>query len=238
MNKQEIRERIWKALEQAHVARFPGTRGRIPNFIGAERAADRLAELNVWKNAEILKCNPDSPQRPVRLRALKAGKTIYMAVPRLRDLKCFIELEPTKLGKNITQASSIEGAFRFGRAVSPERMKKIDLIVCGTVAVNSAGARVGKGGGYSDLEYALARQAGLVRRTTPIVTTVHDLQIVDGELPVVVHDIPVDYVITPAKVIETRTKLPRPRGLYWEYLAKEQINAIPRLKQLRSSTMQ
>jgi 5-formyltetrahydrofolate cyclo-ligase len=233
-NKQDVRERIWKALEQARVGRFPGTHGRIPNFIGAERAADRLCELAVWKRAEVLKCNPDSPQRPVRLRALKAGKIVYMAVPRLRELECFIELDPKRLGTNITQASSIEGAFRFGRAVRPENMRPIDLIVCGTVATNPAGARIGKGGGYSDLEYGLTREAGLVKPTTPIVTTVHDLQIVDEKLPVIAHDIPVDCAITPTRVVETRTNLPRPAGVYWEYLTGEQIDAIPYLRQLRS----
>jgi 5-formyltetrahydrofolate cyclo-ligase len=232
-NKQDFRERIWKALEDAHAGRFPGTRGRIPNFIGAERAADRLCELTVWKRAEVLKCNPDSPQRPVRLRALKAGKIVYMAVPRPRELECFIELDPSRLGKNITQASSIEGAFRFGRAVRPENMRPIDLIVCGTVAMNPAGARIGKGGGYSDLEYGLAREAGLVKPTSPIVTTVHDLQIVDEELPVITHDIPVDCAITPTRVIETHTQLPRPEGIYWEHLTEEQIGAIPYLQQLR-----
>jgi 5-formyltetrahydrofolate cyclo-ligase len=230
--KQDIRDQVWQALEKSRVGRFPGTRGRIPNFVGAERAADRLCELDVWKHAKVLKCNPDSPQRPVRLRALKAGKIVYMAVPRLRELECFIELDPSRLGKNITPASSIEGAFRFGRSVRPDHMRQIDLIVCGTVAVNPEGARIGKGGGYSDLEYGLAGQAGLVRRTTPIVTTVHDLQVLDKELPVLAHDIPVDYVITPTKVIETRTKLPRPKGVYWEYLTDEQIDAIPYLKQI------
>ena len=34
----------------------------------------------------------------------------------------------------------------------------------------------GKGGGYSDLEYALCRQAGLVDEDTLIVTTVHSMQ--------------------------------------------------------------
>jgi len=143
------------------VRRFPGARGRIPNFVGAERAADRLRELDVWKRAAVLKCNPDSPQRPVRLRALKEGKIVYMAVPRLRQSECFIELDPSRLGRQIGQASSIEGAFRFGRSVRPERMKEIDLIVCGTVAVNREGARIGKGGGYSDIEYGLAREAKL-----------------------------------------------------------------------------
>src|SRR5439155_14764975 len=195
--KQDIRDQVWHALEQSRARRFPGARGRIPNFVGAERAADRLRELDVWNRAKVLKCNPDSPQRPVRLRALKEGKIVYMAVPRLRELKCFIELDPSRLGENAIRASSIGGAFRFGQPVSPQHMKAIDLIVCGTVVVNWLGARIGKGGGYSDLEYGLAHEARLVRRTTPIVTTVHDLQVLDEELPVLPHDIPVDYIVTP-----------------------------------------
>jgi 5-formyltetrahydrofolate cyclo-ligase len=229
-SKQDIRADIWQAMEQPGVRRFPGARGRIPNFVGAERAAERLSELDVWKRAKVLKCNPDSPQRPVRLRALKEGKVVYMAVPRLREKECFIELNASQLGTKIAQASSIEGAFRFGRAVGPEAMKPIDLIVCGTVAVNAQGARIGKGGGYSDLEYGLAREARLVRRTTPIVTTVHDLQVIKEELPVLPHDIPVDYIVTPTAVIETHTTLPRPKGIYWEYLNQEKLDAIPYLK--------
>src|SRR3989442_14728987 len=81
VTKQEIREHVWQTLEQHHVGRFPGTRGRIPNFVGAERAADRLCELDVWKRAKVLKCNPDSPLRPVRLRALREGKTVYGRPP-------------------------------------------------------------------------------------------------------------------------------------------------------------
>jgi 5-formyltetrahydrofolate cyclo-ligase len=231
--KQDIRERVWQALEKARVHRFPGTRGRIPNFVGAERAADRLCELDIWKCAKVLKCNPDSPQRPVRLRAIKEGKMVYMAVPRLRELECFIELDPSRLGRNIKQAASIEGAFRFGRSVLPDNMKQIDLIVCGTVAVSLDGARIGKGGGYSDLEYGLAREIGLVRQKTSIVTTVHDLQVLDDKLPVLVHDIPVDVIVTPTRVIETHTQLPRPKGIYWDHLTKEKIDEIPYLKQLR-----
>jgi 5-formyltetrahydrofolate cyclo-ligase len=169
----------------------------------------------------------------VRLLALKQGKIVYMAVPRLRELDCFIELDPSKLGNRIRQAGSIEGAFRFGRPVRPEGMREIDLIVCGTVAVNREGARIGKGGGYSDLEYGLSREAKLARTKTPIVTTVHDLQVLEEEFPVLPHDIPVDFISTPSSLIETNTPLPRPKGIYWEFLSPDQIDAIPYLKQLR-----
>ena len=87
-----VRERVWTALERERAARFPGARGRIPNFVGAEQAARRLAETEEWRAARVLKCNPDAPQLPVRRLALAEGKVVYMAVPRLREPKPFLRL--------------------------------------------------------------------------------------------------------------------------------------------------
>ncbi|MBB4931331.1 5-formyltetrahydrofolate cyclo-ligase [Lipingzhangella halophila] len=67
--KQEIREEVWTALRAAGAARFPGAQGRIPNFTGAERAAELLAAQQEWADADVVKSNPDSPQWPVRTRA-------------------------------------------------------------------------------------------------------------------------------------------------------------------------
>ena len=41
------------------------------------------------------------------------------------------------------------------------------------------GYRLGKGGGYADLEYAMMRSLGFIDESTPVITTVHDCQIVD-----------------------------------------------------------
>ena len=112
-------------------------------------------------------------------------------------------------------------------------MKPVDLILCGSVAVRRDGARVGKGGGYSDLEFAIALQAGIVKRNTPIITTVHALQIVDDEIDLKPHDIPVDFIITPQETIHTRTPLPRPKGIYWDLLDEEKIEAIPLLQRMK-----
>src|SRR5215470_14135532 len=108
VSKDVIRDRIWTALQGERVARFPGARGRIPNFIGAERCATLVDTLDVWRNARVIKANPDSPQRALRHLAMKQGKTIYMAVPRLRDEKCFVELDPGRLGNKLYKASSIK----------------------------------------------------------------------------------------------------------------------------------
>lgn len=75
--KQEIREYIWKLMEEKNIARFPRpVFGRIPNFIGADKAAERLLELDVFKEAEVIFVNPDSPQKHVRYRAIVFGKNL------------------------------------------------------------------------------------------------------------------------------------------------------------------
>ncbi|MFQ6058816.1 MAG: 5-formyltetrahydrofolate cyclo-ligase [Anaerolineae bacterium] len=228
--KEEIRHRIWALLVEEGVARFPlPIQGRIPNFVGAEGAASRLARLPTWRRAKVIKANPDSPQRPVRERALRAGKTVYMAVPRLRKMKPFIELEPRRLD-DVRRASTIRGAFALGRPVSLDDMPPIDVIVAGSVAVNRVGARIGKGGGYSDLEYAIGRQAGLIGEDTVVVTTVHPLQIVEEELEMTEHDIPVDIIVTPDEVIYTEHRFPKPLGIYWDHLSREKIEHIPVLR--------
>jgi len=236
-SKDAIRESIWQSLEKNKIARFPGAVGRIPNFIGAESCAEQLAATPHWQAARVLKINPDSPQRAIRRRALADGKTIYMAVPRLRSDKPFIRLDPKKLKCSPYAASSIKGAGQYGRPVTLKEMPKIDLIVCGSVAVNRQGARVGKGGGYSDLEFALLAEEGKISAKTPIVTSVHSLQIIDEEIPMTVHDIPLTAIVTATGVIEIDPRYPRPGGIYWDMLPQEKIAAIPVLENFRRRTL-
>ena len=231
-SKAEVREMIWRAMEVRGVARFPGTKGRIPNFVGAERAALHLQGLRAWRDARVVKINPDAPQLPVRRMALREGKVVYMAVPRLRALECFLELDPARLGARALQAASIKGAERLGRPVRIEDVPAIDLVVCGSVAVNGKGARVGKGGGFSDLEYALLAETGQVTGKTPILTTVHPLQMVPQAIEMLPHDIPVDVVVTPDGPIPLTPAFPRPRGVYREALSPEKIAEVPVLQEL------
>ena len=233
MTKDEIRHKVRTRLQLAGVARFPGLEGRIPNFAGAEHAAQLLCELPMWKRAKVISVNCDPPQLAIRRAAFRENKVVYMAIPRLRSERCFVELDPVKLGSKILRVASIKGAMRFGRLVPPHEMRPVDLIVCGSVAVTRQGARVGRGGGYSDLEYALLRTEGKVREYTPILTTVHPLQIIEERLPMRGHDIPVDFVITPDQVIAAPSLHPRPRGVIWEILQESKILSIPVLRRGR-----
>src|SRR5262245_3276863 len=129
-----------------------------------------MSQFQFWKKARILKVNPDSPQRAIRQQALEEGKIIYMADPRLHSNKPFIELNPKRLKCSAYVASSIKGAAKFGAPVELKKVQKIDFIVCGSVAVNRKGARVGKGGGYSDLEFALLPEQLKIGRVQPDTT--------------------------------------------------------------------
>jgi 5-formyltetrahydrofolate cyclo-ligase len=232
--KQAVRERVWRLLEERGVTRFPGSWGRIPNFRGAGAAAAQLATTEEWQQARVLKANPDLPQLPVRARALAEGKTVYVAVPRLASPRPFLRLDPARLAADPRRAASIQGAFRYGEAVAAEEVPHVDLVVCGSVAVNRVGARVGKGGGYSDLEFALLRELGAVDDRTAIATTVHPLQVVDGELPETEHDFRVDLVATPEAVLRA-PRFRRPAGVLWDHLSPDKLARIPALQQLRRS---
>ena len=219
---------MWTRLRERRAARFPfPITDRIPNFVGAERAAARAAELPEWQRAKRIKCNPDAPQLPLRLRALRDGKIVFMAVPRLTQERCFLRLDPAKLAGRLAEAATIGGASRLGEPVLPKELGRIDLVVAGSVAVNRSGARVGKGGGYSDLEFALARQLRSVSESTPVLTTVHDLQVIDGAIPMSAHDVPLDLIVTPERVIRTRRRRPKPRSIHWNALTAEQLAAMP-----------
>ncbi|MBX0323815.1 5-formyltetrahydrofolate cyclo-ligase [Halomicroarcula sp. F13] len=235
MDKQAIRDRVWDALEDAGVARFPfPPHDRIPNFEGADRAAERVTETAVWADAERIKANPDSPQLPLRRAALRAGKTVYMAVPRLREAECFYELDPAELA-DIDAAPAVSNVVDHARQVGPEAVGEVDLVVSGSVAVTEDGARVGKGEGFSDLEYAVLHELGLVDEATPTLTTVHELQVVggpsgavtDAEVPVDAHDVPMEYVVTPERTVEAEAPYDRPAGVDWGALSPERLAEMP-----------
>jgi 5-formyltetrahydrofolate cyclo-ligase len=232
--KQAVRELAWARLQEAGAARFPGARGRIPNFTGAEAAAELLAAQPEWRAARVVKANPDLPQLPARARALADGKRLYMAVPRLAAERPFLLLDPAALDVPPRRGTvaSIKGAVRHGRPVAIEEMERVDLVVCGTVAVNRAGVRVGKGGGFSDLEFGLLVEAGLVDAGTLLTTTVHQAQLLDGDLPETAHDFRVDLVVTPDEAIRTRAH-GRPPGILWDHLDEAKIAEVPVLARMR-----
>lgn len=196
--KKRLREEIWRQMQEKGIAKFPlPCYGRIPNFYGAEKAAENLKKLEEWKKARIIFANPDSPQKKIRENALKEGKTVIMASPRLKH--GFIIVRPEKVLGKERFAATIRGAFTYGEKTTS--IPKPDLVIAGSVAVDLQGHRLGKGGGYGDRELKMIRENfGKIL----VVTTVHDVQIVDY-VPNEPHDEKVDLIVTPSRTIRVKS---------------------------------
>lgn len=236
MAKDALRAEVWDGLLAGGVNVGP-VWSRIPNFVGADAAAKRLSELDVWKRARVVKCNPDPPQIPVRLRALYDGKLLFAPVPELTEGHPYVRLDPEALrakGVSFELAATSQGYVEHGEPVGFEEMPRLDFCVVGCVAVTRAGGRTGKGAGFADLEAGIFRELGLVDDTTPLATTVHSSQLVpDDRVVMVAHDSPLDYIATELELIETRTAYPRTAGVAWDKVQPDQYRDIPFLADLR-----
>lgn len=200
--KRKLREKIWKLLEEKGLSRFPlPLKNRIPNFEGSDKAAELLTSLPEWKNAKTIFANPDFAQQKVRELALKDGKILIMATPKLKQ--GFLLINPNHVKGIEEKASKISGAFKYGKRLT--ELIKPDLIVTGCVAVDKEGWRLGKGGGYGDKEIKMfLKKFGKIT----VATTVHELQIVD-KVPHNEFDTKVDYIVTPSRIIKIENNFSR-----------------------------
>lgn len=230
--KARIRARVWARLAESGAARFPyPPAGRIPNFAGARRAAERLLAHPLFAGAVRIKVNPDAPQRPLRELALRRGIAVLMPTPRLRA--GFLLLDPARIpGDRLGQAASLSGAARFGRPVPLRELPRLDAVVVGSVAVDREGRRLGKGHGYGDLELGILRELG--HPAVPVATTVHPIQVVP-RLPDDPSDLRLALVATPDELLEiSRRARPFPR-IVWEGLSEEALREMPVLGELRAA---
>lgn len=194
--KQKLRKEIWGKMQELGIARFPfPLKDRIPNFEGSDLAAQKVRELPEWEKTRIIVANPDFAQKKVRELALRDGKTLIMASPRLKE--GYLLIDSTKVKGKEDIASSIKGAFTYGEKL--KELPKPDLIITGCVAVDKKFYRLGKGGGYGDKEInTIHKLFGKI----PVVTTVHDIQLVD-EVPVEEGDTQVEIIVTPTKIFRS-----------------------------------
>lgn len=106
----------------------------------------------------------------------------------------------------------------------------------GAVAVSiSNGARIGKGTGYFDLEYAILAEIGCVDQETPIVTVVHPVQVYEA-LPSEHKDVSTDYIVTPDAIIHVQNPAHRPSGLEWKHIDSRLISSVRPLRELKRVT--
>lgn len=237
--KWEVRKRIWDFMEANDIARLPRpVHHRIPNFVNADVAAQRLADLPEFAAASCIKVNPDTPQKMVRYLVLDRSKALVTPQPRLRT-GFFSRLTRGSFPpEDMMNACTSAGVAKFGEALSLDTPIKVDLIVVGSSAVDpSSGARLGKGEGFAELEYGILRWMGAIDDRTPVVTTVHDCQVLEpGTIDpsrMCPWDVPVDIIVTPTRVIRTHTTSPKPPGILWHTLSPQKLSQIRVLRDLK-----
>ena len=197
-DKQRLREEIWNLLEEKGLT-SKITRPRIPKFKGELKAAKLLRNTPEWANSQVIFSSPDSAQLKVREYALRDGKDLIMASPRLKS--GYLHIQAGDASGQESRAATIKGAFRIAKKL--ERFSRVDLVVEGSVAVDLSGGRLGKGGGFADQEIDHLIQEEAITDDTPIVTTVHELQIVE-RIPLEPHDKKINMIVTPERVIRIK----------------------------------
>eukprot|EP00075_Anas_platyrhynchos_P033382 XP_027322635.1 methenyltetrahydrofolate synthase domain-containing protein isoform X1 [Anas platyrhynchos] len=231
-----VRELVWGYLESSGLADAPRpVHGRIPNFKGSHQACCSIKELDAFSRASVIKVDPDKPLEGVRLAALQARKTLLVPTPRLRSGLFNRIVPPAGATKEILRiCSTSRGIKEYSVPVGLDGKVRVDLVVVGSVAVSEKGWRIGKGEGYADMEYAMMVSMGAVKEETPVVTIVHDCQVLDiAEELLDDHDLTVDYILTPTRTIKTNCKRPKPQGILWHKVSYEMLAKIPILKSLR-----
>ena len=234
--KDAVRERIWAGLERDGLGIGP-VWSVIPNFVGADTAAWHLAQTDAWKRARVVKCNPDPPQIPIRLRALYEGKTLYAPVPYLTRDFPYLRVDPARLqakGVSFELAATSEGYVAHGERIDFSKVEPLDFMIVGSVAVSRDGHRTGKGAGFADLETGIFRELGTIGPDTPMATIIHSSQLVpSADVPVEAHDWPLDYIATESELIVTGNSEPRPGGVAWDLVREDQFRDIPFLRSLK-----
>jgi 5-formyltetrahydrofolate cyclo-ligase len=193
--KESVRTMIWGLMERNNIS-LTSCHGRIPNFHGSNKASKLLQNTMEWKNSNTIFVSPDTAQQTVRKNVIKDGKDLIMASPKL--LNGYIKIEPSHTTCVEDEASTIKGAFKHGSLINS--LPNIDMVVEGSVAVDMCGGRLGKGGGYGDMEISYLKNNKLIKPDTPIVTTVDEIQIIE-KIPLEPHDEKINMIITPERII-------------------------------------
>ncbi|XP_016052723.1 PREDICTED: methenyltetrahydrofolate synthase domain-containing protein isoform X1 [Miniopterus natalensis] len=228
-------------MESQNLADFPRpVHHRIPNFKGSYLACQNISNLEVFARAQEVKVDPDKPLEGVRLLALQSKKTLLVPTPRLRTgLFNRITPPPGATKDILRKCATSQGVRNYSVPVGLDSRVLVDLVMVGSIAVSEKGWRIGKGEGYADLEYAMMVSMGAVSQGTPVVTIVHDCQVIDiPEVLLEDHDLTVDYILTPTRVIATGCERPKPTGITWSKISCEMMARIPILRSLRSREKQ
>ena len=227
-----IRQRIWDRLRP--VAR-PDARFHldfeqfVPDFDGSDLATARVA-----LGSGLVFVTPDNAMLSLRARLIADGRRFVIASYNLR--RGFLLVDPATMPALAPDdMATLDVIERHARPLDLARLADlgpIGLVATGASAVSRDGVRFGRGHTFLDLEWGIFAHLGLVDEATKIVAITHDVQVVDDLLHVTDHELPVDLIATPTRLVPVPRKGRRPRGISWNNVSPDLITAIPPLREL------
>lgn len=233
-----VREKIWSRL--AEVAK-PDSRFHfdfaefIPDFEGSVEATERLLSLPALREPKLVFATPDNSLIETRRRLIERGVPLIVSTYNIHRGLRLIEGGSVPAGE-MRFAAHLDGLEAYGRPIGLEdvaRLGRLDMMITGASAISADGVRFGKGHIYFDIEWGLFSDIGVVDDATPVAALLHDVQLVEDRLFPSPDDVIVDTIVTPSRRIEVLRRGPRPRGIRWDALDPDRIDAIPPLKELR-----
>ncbi|KAJ6637857.1 Methenyltetrahydrofolate synthase domain-containing protein [Pseudolycoriella hygida] len=237
--KRSLRLKTWRKIENKRCAPNPSTiYNRVPNFNGAELAANLLSETDEYKKAKNIKVNSDKAQDPVKIKVIEDSKNLYVATAR-DSTALYVKVNCPADADGETKKKSIrsEHLSENGTEIDLANKVTLDMLVIGTVVASKTGQRIGRGNGYVDLDFGILTKAGAITDNTIIVTTVHDEQVCDAlpEELFTEYDVPIDMIVTPTTVYRVEKRLKRPSGIFWSHLSERRLGIVPILKVLKEN---
>lgn len=236
--KAELRGNVWNCLEAEGAVWFPRPcHGRVPNCFGSADACWWLLQLPELKDANVVKVHPSIGATALRTALVLAGKVVLVP-PNPGEDFLYLQLEASSVGRK-TDLAKIGDKRVYPKWAKPLTLKElptIDACIVATVAVEpDSGRRLGKGKGYGEMEYGILRELGAVTDATPIYTICHDLQVLESSRfpPMEPHDLAVDAIATPTRLLRVSSRLSKPCGVLWDRVSEEMQTAIGALEALR-----
>lgn len=237
--KERVRQKVWDQLEAVARpdSRFHWDFNRfIPDFEGSLDCADRIRQMTAYQDAGSLLITPDNSLAAFRAGCIRDGKR--MIVPTYGLARGFLQLEREDVppGQE-AYAASLDGLDAFGRPYPLARKDRQagpgpGLLVTGASVLNQDGVRISRGPSFFDLEWLILLSLGLIDEHTPVITVVHDCQLVNLDCAPLPYGIVTDLIVTPTTVITPGSRYPRPSLSAISSLPWQILQDVPILQEL------
>ena len=199
------------------------------------RTAEKLRGLQVYRDVTTVFATPDEALHQARINCLVDGKNLVMPAPSIR--KGFYLLPAHSLPfKDISAAVTYRGLEKHGQLLKSQAipMLHVGLLLTGSLAVDTAGGRLGDGTGFFDLGCALLHEFGGLQREKTVLTIILEEQISGELLTQDAWDIRMSGALTPSTIHMFAPPFQKPM-IFWDQLPMDRIKRIDPLWKIYSA---